>query len=695
MFGVSTTEVIEKTQTIPVPELLDDDSSLFEGTISPVKGVSDLVDPLLSFDVLSGFVFHSNDVSITSFMDLSIFEYSLVSYPIDKRASPATGDVETIDFGIEDQPREMKIGLPLSTNERDRLIYLLRSYLDVFAWSYEDMSSLDPSIVQHHLPIMPRARPYPEWLANIIPVPKNDGKVRVCVDFRDFNKASPKDDFPFPHIDLLVDSMTGHSMLSFTDEFLGYNHILMALEDMEKRTFITEDVEVYVDDMIMKSRGRVDHLKFRLRLNPKKCTFGVTSRKLLGHMVSERGIEVNPDKIRAILDMLVSRTKKEIMGFLGSASHARTSTSSVFVSFKHGLGIYVMIERLSLALVWATRRLRHYMTEYSVHLISRLDPLRYLFDRAALTASLPTSDDRPVDDDFPNEEFVAMINLSGWCMYFDGAANQSKYGIVEYEACILGLKTALELGIRQMNVFGDSNLVLKQIQGDWKTRDNRFADALVTLASSVDISIDVVVRPLLIELRSITAYYCLIGETEVQDGLPWYHDIYQFLRFGTYPEVATTKDQRALRQLATRFLICGETLYRQSADDMLLLCLDRDFTNHMMREISPKSSNGHEFILVAIGYFTKWVEAISYARLTYVRVASFIRSHIIYRYRVPHELISDRRVHFRAEAYRTSFHTSIGAIPYSLMYGLEAVLPIELEMGSLRVVLEQQIYETE
>ena len=116
---------------------------------------------------------------------------------------------------------------------------------------------------------------------------------------------------------------------------------------------------------------------------------------------------------------------------------------------------YVMIERLCLALVWATRRLRHYMTEYSLHLISCLDPLRYLFDRPALTgrlmrwlvlltefdiqyvsqksikgsivadhlASLSTSEDRPVDDDFPNEEFVAMTSLSGWCMYFDGAAN--------------------------------------------------------------------------------------------------------------------------------------------------------------------------------------------------------------------------------------------------------------------------------
>ena len=87
------------------------------------------------------------------------------------------------------------------------------------------------------------------------------------------------------------------------------------------------DVEVYVDDMIMKSQNRADHLvalerfferiwKFRLRLNPKKYTFGVTSKKLLGHMVSERGIEINPNKIRAILDMPVLRTEKEIKGFL-------------------------------------------------------------------------------------------------------------------------------------------------------------------------------------------------------------------------------------------------------------------------------------------------------------------------------------------------------------------------------------------
>ena len=206
------------------------------------------------------------------------------------------------------------------------MLRLLRSYLDVFAWSYEDIPSLDPSIVQHHLPLVPHARPVkqklrrlhprwslqvkeeiqkqlsagfilvvqcPEWLANVVSVPKKDGKVRVCVDFRNLNKASPKDDFPLPHIDMVVDSTVEHAMLSFMDGFSSYNQIMMAPEDMENTSFITElgtycyrvmsfglknsganyqraattlfhdmmhrDVEVYVDDMIVKSRDREDH----------------------------------------------------------------------------------------------------------------------------------------------------------------------------------------------------------------------------------------------------------------------------------------------------------------------------------------------------------------------------------------------------------------------------------------------------
>ena len=131
-------------------------------------------------------------------------------------------------------------------------------------------------------------------VANVLPMSKKDGKVRMCVDLRDLNKASPMDDFLLPHIDILVDNTAGHALLSFMDGFLGYNQIKMALEDMEKTSIITpwgtycykaipfglknvgatyqraattllhdlihKEVEVYVDDMIMKSKDHEGHI---------------------------------------------------------------------------------------------------------------------------------------------------------------------------------------------------------------------------------------------------------------------------------------------------------------------------------------------------------------------------------------------------------------------------------------------------
>ena len=136
---------------------------------------------------------------------------------------------------------------------------------------------------------------YPQWVANIVPVPKKDGKVRMCVDYRDLNKASPKDDFPLPPIDMLVDNTAKFNVFSFMDGFSGYNQIKMAPEDMEKTTFITpwgtfcyrvmpfglknaratyqrvmstlfhdmmqKEIEVYVDDIIAKSRTEGEHVE--------------------------------------------------------------------------------------------------------------------------------------------------------------------------------------------------------------------------------------------------------------------------------------------------------------------------------------------------------------------------------------------------------------------------------------------------
>ena len=121
-----------------------------------------------------------------------------------------------------------------------------------------------------------------------MPMPKKDGKVRMCVDFRDLNKEFPKDDFPFPHIDVLVDNTVGSALMSFMDGFSGYNQIKVAPKDMTKTTFTTKwgiycyivmpfglrndgatyqrmvtvflhDMMHNVDDMIVKSKDRGSH----------------------------------------------------------------------------------------------------------------------------------------------------------------------------------------------------------------------------------------------------------------------------------------------------------------------------------------------------------------------------------------------------------------------------------------------------
>ena len=134
---------------------------------------------------------------------------------------------------------------------------------------------------------------YPEWLANVVVVPKKGGKWRVCVDYTDLNDACPKDIFPLPRIDQIIDALAGHGMLSFLDAFSGYHQIPMYPSDAKKITFITpyglfyynvmpfglknagatyqrlvtkkfrllldKTMEVYIDDMLVKSKERLDH----------------------------------------------------------------------------------------------------------------------------------------------------------------------------------------------------------------------------------------------------------------------------------------------------------------------------------------------------------------------------------------------------------------------------------------------------
>jgi hypothetical protein len=203
---------------------------------------------------------------------------------------------------------------------------------------------------------------YPVWLANTIPVKKKNGKWRMCVDFTNLNKACKKDDFPLERVDKIIDNAANSEMLSLLDMFSGYHQIRVRKEDEEKTSFITpfrtfcfvrmpeglknagctfsrmiaivlhpqlrRNILAYVDDIVVKSVQRRDHISdlvetfanlraANLKLNPEKCVFGIHKGKVLGCLVSTKGIEANPDKIKALIEMQDPVSMKDVQKLTG------------------------------------------------------------------------------------------------------------------------------------------------------------------------------------------------------------------------------------------------------------------------------------------------------------------------------------------------------------------------------------------
>ena len=307
---------------------------------------------------------------------------------------------------LDDNPEHLAyIGSKLAEDLRSLLTHFLKQNKDVFAWKQEDMGGNDPAIITHRLNVSPSFKPvkqkrrcfaperqkaineevgkllqaraireveYPEWLANVVLIKKANDKWRLCIDFTDVNRACPKDSFPLPRIDLIVDATASHELLGFMDAFSGYNQISMDPDDQENTSFVTgqgtycyrvmpfglknagatyqrlvnrmfqkqigASMEVYIDDMLVKSTTTELHIahmseafqilrEYNMKLNPAKCAFGVSTEKFLGFIVNNRGIEANPDKIKAVLDMSPPSNIKEVQRLTG-----RIAALSRFVS---------------------------------------------------------------------------------------------------------------------------------------------------------------------------------------------------------------------------------------------------------------------------------------------------------------------------------------------------------------------------
>jgi hypothetical protein len=191
---------------------------------------------------------------------LSEGNMSNISTTIVINISIKEGVVENINLGANCTPDEVV-----------SYTALFKEFHDVLAWSYEEMPGIDPSIVVHEIKTYPDAKPvrqklrqvhpkkiaaikaevekllksgfiYPvpltEWVSNLVPVAKKQGTIRVCIDYRDLNKACPKENYPMPFVNQIINNCAGSLIFSFMDGFSGYNQIEILHADQHKTTFI-------------------------------------------------------------------------------------------------------------------------------------------------------------------------------------------------------------------------------------------------------------------------------------------------------------------------------------------------------------------------------------------------------------------------------------------------------------------------
>ncbi|KAM1246539.1 hypothetical protein ACFX2J_042603 [Malus domestica] len=566
------------------------------------------------------------------------------------------------------------------------------------------------------------------------------------------------------------------------DAYSGYNQILMNPSDQEHTAFTTDkglycykampfglknagatyqrlvnsmfaeqigkSMEVYVDDMLVKSKHAEQHItnlsetftilkRYRMRLNPNKCAFGVGSGKFLGFMISQRGIEANPEKIKAILDMKEPVTSKDIQSHTGKVAaltrfiskatdrcapffkalkgnkkyitwteecakafrnlkeymskapllskpevgdtliiYLSVSTSAVSsVLIQNDSGVerpvyyaskalqdaetrYSNIEKLALALVMSARKLRPYFQAHAIIVLTN-HPLRQILQspdtsRRMIKWAIALGEfdisyqPKPAEKgqaiavaSLPSEAQKIESTTPAWSLYVDGSSNQQGCGAglvlttpdkvaieyalrfkfkasnneAEYESLLAGLHLANHLGVKQIDIFSDSQLVVNQVTNNFDAKDSSMAaylaqtrlllkhfhyqitqvpraanshvDALARLASAVE---DKIGRKIHVELLASPS--TMVAEMcNLQQGDSWITPIYKFLAHGTLPNDKVQAKQ--IRYKSARYLIINDQLYKRGFTLPYLRCLTPAETEIVLREIHEGVCGDH------------------------------------------------------------------------------------------------------
>ncbi|XP_043710581.1 uncharacterized protein LOC122659543 [Telopea speciosissima] len=547
---------------------------------------------------------------------------------------------------------------------------------------------------------------YVQWLANVVPVLKKNGKLKVCIDFRDLNTATPKDEYPMPMADMLKNAGATYQR--------GMNLIF--------HDKIGQFLEVYIDDVVVKSMNQDEHLghlrkyfeRMRwhgLKMNPLMCSFGVSIGNFLGFLIHQKGIEVDRNKTKAIMQTLAPQNK-ELQKFLGQAFEELKRyliEPPVLMSPQKGMPLKLEEIRAHRETLFGTI-LHLYQTQALLvthDSVCSLPNRRYqksvkgqaLADFLTMHPPLELGEES-------TDVGVNTIERSPWKLFFDGSRTSASSGAgivlvslvgmetrltfqlcfpctnnqAEYDALLIGLKLSA-IGVKNVEIIGNSQLVIKHLAKEYRCE----SQALLPYFSMTQ--------------------QCLDNFDDTSDCIRYAKGCQACQRHTPMQGVPTTQ----LHPIAKPWPFRGWAL-------------------DLIGKVTPPLAQGHTFVIVATDYFTTWVEAIPMKSINQADVIRFLKLEIIHRFGLLETLTNDNgSIFFGGEgnsqaeasnkvikinlskvfndnprswaevllevlwAFRTSKRTATGTTPYVLTFGQDTVLPMELTVKSLRVARQYKL----
>ncbi|XP_024164019.1 uncharacterized protein LOC112170997 [Rosa chinensis] len=454
-----------------------------------------------------------------------------------------------------------------------------------------------------------RVAKYNKWLSNIVLVRKKNGKIRVCVDYIDLNVATPKDVYPMPVADMLVDAVAGHELLSFMEGTAGYHQILVAEEDRHKTAFRCPGfAEVYIDDVVVKSKKRGDHIvdfrkvfermrQHKLKMNPAKCIFGVQA-----------------GKIQPFSPLLKLQGQNEFLRLpLAAYLLKMTRNASNMPSFT-SVG-HLQIRKQGRIGKWVLA-----LSEFSLQYVpQKAVKGQAIVDFLAHHPMLDVPTARELEIATANITRPDLARILEYALKFKCTNNQA-----EYEALIIGLEVLLELGVRDVQVRGDSLLVINQLQEKYRCvscflvpylnravelldqfddvgleyipRECNFAANEVTqLATGITLKYGVRERILKVERRTLPSW--LVRPDPPDDPViavlepievDWRIPLIDYLK-----QPDPTAD-RKIRFLALNYFLRGDELRRRGEDGIDFRCVYGREAKRLMREVHEGVCGAHQ-----------------------------------------------------------------------------------------------------